>query len=119
DSVSAGNGGGDGNNASGVCNAATADHQCAQANTALVIGDAANLAQTNQISGRDSVADGAGGGYGDNASGVCNAATADHQCAQANTALVIGDVTNLTQTNQISGRDSVAGVTGAGTGDGN
>ena len=119
DSVIGGTAGGGGNNASGVCNAATAEHQCEQANTALVAsGDAPNLTQSNQISGRDSAAGGAAGGGGDNASGVCNAATAEHQCEQANTALVAsGDAPNLIQSNQISGRDSTAG--GAAGGGGN
>jgi hypothetical protein len=116
DSIVGGSGGAGGDNGSGVCNAATATQQCVQANTAMVgTGDAASVAQGNQISGRDSVLGGAGGGGGNNASGVCNAATAAQQCEQTNTALVgTGGSASVTQGNQISGRDSAAGGAGGG-----
>jgi hypothetical protein len=119
DSATAGStAGGGGNNASGVCNAATAERQCDQANVALVGVGSPTLTQTNQISGRDSAAAGsAAGGGGNNGGGVCNAATAEHQCEQANIALVGSGSPTLTQTNQISGRDSAAaGSTAGGNG---
>ena len=118
DSVIGGTAGGGGNNASGVCNAATAEHQCEQANTALVAnGDAPNLTQSNQISGRDSAAGGAAGGGGNNASGVCNAATAEHQCEQTNLAQVAQSgptdaAASVSQGNQISGGDSTGAAGG-------
>jgi hypothetical protein len=135
DSTTRANSTGDGDSATGVCNAATAQDQCRQDNRGEITQNAsggteawnsAKQSQSNQISGRDSALGEKDPGAGASAAGVCNAAEANNQCRQGNQGTISqnaqtgagGEAWNSaqqSQTNQISGRDSTPGDTGAGS----